>query len=158
MSGPYFGSHKCQEDKCLDHISVRTNARRTNAWTHFWFGQMPGGQMPGPYFGSDKCLNPHFLRTIAKGTNVLTHIWFGQMSGGQMPGARSMHLSFEAFVRPGICPLTHLFRLDKCQDQAFVLPGTCSLRHLSANRNKSLFPLHSTKLAKQLRQIAIILI
>ena len=139
MSGPYFGSDKCQEDKCLDPLLVRTNARRTNAWTIFRFGQMPEPTFSSDNCQGDKCLDPHLVRTNARTTNAKTHIWFGQMPGGQMPGARSMHLSFEAFVRPGICPLTHLFRLDKCQDQAFVLPGTCSLRHLSANRNKSLF-------------------
>ena len=55
MPGLYFVSDKCQEDKCLNHILFRTNAKRTNAWTNYWFGQMPGGQMPEPYFVSDKC-------------------------------------------------------------------------------------------------------
>ena len=97
----YFVSDKCQEDKCLDQLLVRTNAR-----TDICFGQMPGGQMPGPYFVSDKCqedkcLEAIFYRTNARRTNAWTHFFgrtnarrtnalsdflVGQMPGGQMPG------------------------------------------------------------------------
>ena len=86
MPGGNFLSDKCQEDKCLESIFDRTNARRTNAWTHIWSGQMPeptlilGG-------GAVECLD-------------------GQMPGGQMPRwtnastgiCPTRHLSFEAFV------------------------------------------------------------
>ena len=60
---PTFGSDKCHEDKCLEPIFDRTNARRTNAWTHILFGQMPGLTLLGRTnawtntFGSDKCLD-----------------------------------------------------------------------------------------------------
>ena len=47
MPGVIFWSDKCQEDKCLESLFGRTNARRTNALSDFLVGQMPGGQMPG---------------------------------------------------------------------------------------------------------------
>ena len=72
MPGAYFWTDKCQEGKCQDPISMRTNAR-----TIFWAdeckedkcqdnilgGQMPGAHMPGPYFGEDKCQEKN-ARTI----------------------------------------------------------------------------------------------
>merc|ERR1711881_64733 len=84
--GVSFWSDKCQEDKCLESFFGRTNARRTNAWSHYLIGQMPEPTMilGG---GADKCLD-------------------GQMPGGQMPRWTNAstgicpagHLSFEAFV------------------------------------------------------------
>ena len=111
MPGPYFVSDKCQEDKCLDPLLVRTNARRTNARTHIIFGQMPGGQMPEPTFGpdkcqEDKCLNPQVQAFVHRGICPLL-----------------------AFVLRGICPTG-----GQMPVQAFVLPGICLSRHLSANR------------------------
>ena len=111
MPGPYFVSDKCQEDKCLDPLLVRTNARRTNARTHIIFGQMPGGQMPEPTFGpdkcqEDKCLNPQVQAFVHRGICPL-----------------------QAFVLRGICPTG-----GQMPVQAFVLPGICLSRHLSANR------------------------
>merc|ERR1712228_753835 len=115
-------------DKCLDPLLVRTNARRTNAWTIYWFGQMPG-QMPEPYFVSDKCqedkcLDHILFRTNARRTNAWAHYWFEQMPGGQMPGPtlfsdkcqedKCLNPQVQAFVHRGICPL-----------QAFVLRGIC---------------------------------
>ena len=110
MPGPYFVSDKCQEDKCLDPLLVRTNARRTNARTHIIFGQMPGGQMPEPTFGpdkcqEDKCLNPQVQAFVHRGICPL-----------------------QAFVLRGICPTG-----GQMPVQAFVLPGICLSRHLSAN-------------------------
>ena len=110
MPGPYFVSDKCQEDKCLDPLLVRTNARRTNARTHIIFGQMPGGQMPEPTFGpdkcqEDKCLNPQVQAFVHRGICPLL-----------------------AFVLRGICPTG-----GQMPVQAFVLPGICLSRHLSAN-------------------------
>ena len=70
MTEPYFVSDKCQEDKCLNYILFRTNARRTNALTNYWFGQMPGGQMPEPYFVSDKCQEDKCLNHILFWTNA----------------------------------------------------------------------------------------
>merc|ERR1719242_1472431 len=96
MPGVIFWSDKCQEDKCLDAFFGRTNARRTNAWTHFLVGQMPGGQMPGgnflsdkcqedkyldAFFWSDKCLESFFGRTNARRTNAWSHFLVGQMPG-----------------------------------------------------------------------------
>ena len=111
MPGLYFVSDKCQEDKCLDPLLVRTNARRTNARTHIIFGQMPGGQMPEPTFGpdkcqEDKCLNPQVQAFVHRGICPL-----------------------QAFVLRGICPTG-----GQMPVQAFVLPGICLSRHLSANR------------------------
>ena len=119
MPGGNFWSDKCQEDKCPDEFFGRTNARRTNAWSHFLVGQMPGGQMPGVTIWSDKCqedkcLNPHLVRT-----NAWTHTDPGR-GGGQMPRRTNAwrtnasmdkcqyrHLSYKAFVFRGICLLTH---------------------------------------------------
>merc|ERR1712218_773963 len=75
--------------------------RRTNAWSHFLVGQMPGGQMPGVIFWSDKCQEDKFQesifdRTNARRTNARSHFLVGQMPGGQMPG--------------------RIFWSDKCQD------------------------------------------
>merc|ERR1719412_1917136 len=111
MPGVTFWSDKCQEDKFLEAIFYRTNARRTNAWTHFFgrtnarshflVGQMPGGQVPGRIFWSDecredKCLEAIFYRTNARRTDAWTHFFgrtnawkhflVGQMPGVQMPG------------------------------------------------------------------------
>ena len=103
MPGGNFWSDKCQEDKCPDEFFGRTNARRTNAWSQFLIGQMPGGQMPEPTFGPDKCLNPHWSweggRTNASTDKCLED----KCLDGQMPVL------------------------------AFVLQGICLLRHLSAN-------------------------
>ena len=85
MPGGNFLSDKCQEDKCLEAIFDRTNARRTNAWRlffgrtnarrtnawrHFLVGQMPGGQMPGVNFWSDKCQEDKCLKSILGRTNA----------------------------------------------------------------------------------------
>ena len=154
MTEPYFVLDKCQEDKCLNYILFRTNARRTNALTNYWFGQMPGGQMPEPYFVSDKCqedkcLDPLLVRTNARRTNARTHIIFGQMPGGQMPEPtfgpdkcqedKCLNPQVQAFVHRGICPLQAFVLRGICPTggqmpvQAFVLPGICLSRHLSAN-------------------------
>ena len=96
MPGPTFVSDKCQEDKCLDHILFRTNARRTNAWTHYWFGQMPGPTLFSDKCQEDKCLTPHFARTNARRT----------MPEPTGPGICPLsHLSAQAFVPLDICPL-----------------------------------------------------
>ena len=151
MPEPYFVL-----DKCQDRHLFRTNARRTNAWTIFCFGQMPGGQMPGPTIGSDKCQEDkcqdlHLFRTNARRTNAWTIFCFGQMPGGQMPEPtfgpdkcqedKCLNPQVQAFVHRGICPLQAFVLRGICPTggqmpvQAFVLPGICLSRHLSANHN-----------------------
>ena len=45
MPGVIFWWDKCREDKCQEAFFGRTNA-----WSHFLVGHMPGGQMPGGNF------------------------------------------------------------------------------------------------------------
>ena len=93
---------------------VRTNPKRTNTWSQFWFGQMPGVN-----FWSDKCLESTLVRTNARRTNACSKFLVGQM--------------------PRVNFWTDKCLEDKCLDgqmpvQAFVLRGICLSRHLSANR------------------------
>ena len=102
MPEPYFVSDKCQEDKCQDPHYFRTNARRTNAWTHIWPGQMPGGQMPEPT-GPGICPSRHLS---------------------------SRHLSVEAFVRPPSqdqCGFRHLSGPNV--GSGICPPGICPIKN-----------------------------
>ena len=111
MPGPYFGSDKCKEVKCLDPFLVRTNARRTNAWTIFRFGQMPEPTFSSDNCQGDKCLDPHLVRANVRRTNAWSQVHAFVLRGI----CPSRHLSFDAFVQagqmpgPGICPTRYLF-------------------------------------------------
>merc|ERR1712016_334995 len=81
MPGPYFVSDKCQEDKCLDPLLVRTNARRTNARTHRSRHLSIEAFVPSRHLSFEA-----FVLLVDK--------------------CLYRHLSYQAFVFRGICLLT----------------------------------------------------
>merc|ERR1712210_326919 len=64
LSKTKYGSGICPPGICPKQNMVQAFVRRTNAWTIFCFGQMPGGQMPGLHFVSDKCQEDKCLNHI----------------------------------------------------------------------------------------------
>merc|ERR1712218_41627 len=109
--------------------------RRTNAWSHFLVGQMPGGQMPGVIFWSDKCQEDKyqeslFGRTNARRTNAWRQFFIGQMPGGQMPGRIFLFGQMPGGQMPGVIFWSDKCQEDKCQESLF---GRTNARRTNAS-------------------------